>query len=64
MVCSQHPAIAQAYEHRPHRSLNQQPSLVPVPPVEEGDAGAVIALDRLRRCNRLGGLIHEYHLAA
>jgi putative transposase len=51
-------------EHRPHRSLNQRPPLAPLPPDEERGAGEVLALDRLRRRGRLGGLIHEYQLAA
>jgi len=51
-------------EHRPHRSLNQRPPLAPVPPLGERGAGEVLALDRLRRRDRLGGLIHEYQLAA
>jgi transposase InsO family protein len=51
-------------QHRPHRSLNQRPPLALAPPVEEGRAGEVIALDQLRRRDRLGGLIHEYHLVA
>jgi putative transposase len=51
-------------EHRPHRSLNQQPPIAPVPAVAEADAGEVFALDRLRRRDRLGGLIHEYQVAA
>jgi transposase InsO family protein len=47
--------------HRPHRSLHQAPPLTmsPVPPP--------IALpnpDRLRRSDRLAGLIHEYKLVA
>jgi transposase InsO family protein len=63
----QHVAAAYTHhynEHRPHRSLNQRPPLAVVPPVEERCAGEVLALDRLRRRDRLGGLIHEYHLAA
>jgi len=51
-------------EHRPHRSLNQRPPLASTTPAEERGAGGVVALDRLRRRNRLGGLIHEYELAA
>jgi putative transposase len=41
-------------EHRPHRSLGQRPPLAPVPPLEERGAGEVLALDRLRRRDRLG----------
>ena len=47
-------------EHRPHRSLHQQPPLGELPPESE----AVIALDRVRRRDVLGGLIHEYKAAA
>jgi hypothetical protein len=38
--------------------------LAPVPPLAVRGAGEVLALDRLRRRDRLGGLIHEYQLAA
>ena len=51
-------------EHRPYRSLGQRPPLSPVPPLEEAGAGELLALDRVRRRDRLGGLIHEYQLAA
>jgi len=50
--------------HRPHRSLNQAsplskaPAPAVVPPTSPADA------TRLRRSDRLGGLIHEYELAA
>jgi putative transposase len=46
-------------EHRPHRALEQQPPL-------SGDQrrADVIDLDRVRRRDLLGGLIHEYELAA
>ena len=47
-------------EHRPHRSLHQQPPLGEPPPESE----AVVALDRVRRRDVLGGLIHEYKAAA
>jgi transposase InsO family protein len=50
-------------EHRPHRSLGQQPTLAQPLPKHRG-AAEVIELDRLRRRDRLGGLIHEYQLAA
>jgi putative transposase len=45
--------------HRPHRSLEQQPPLLkarPVPPTDHEW--------RIRRRDRLGGLLHEYELAA
>jgi hypothetical protein len=47
-------------EHRPHRSLHQQPPLEEPPPRLE----TVVALDRVRRRDVLGGLIHEYKAAA
>src|SRR5262245_22717370 len=46
-------------EHRPHRALGQRPPLRDEQPIAE-----VIDLDRLRRRDLLGGLIHEYRLAA
>lgn len=46
-------------EHRPYRALGQQP------PVSGDQAVAdVIDLDRIRRQELLGGLIHDYRLAA
>jgi putative transposase len=51
-------------QHRPHRSLRQQPPLSRLPPVGEQATGDVIDLGRIRRRDRLGGLIHEYQLAA
>ena len=51
-------------EHRPHRSLGQRPPLASPPPDEQRGSSEVVTLDRLRRRDRLGGLIHEYHLAA
>ena len=50
-------------EHRPHRSLGQRPPLAQHPP-ERGGWSEVLALDRVGRRDRLGGLIHEYQLAA
>jgi transposase InsO family protein len=47
--------------HRPHRSLDQSPPLSVTsasPPTSRPDA------KQLRRTDRLGGLIHEYELAA
>jgi putative transposase len=51
-------------EHRPHRSLGQRPPLALPPPTYEPAAGELLLLDRLRRRDRLGGLLHEYQLAA
>jgi len=45
--------------HRPHRSLEQRPPLKQPPPSAD-----VIDLERVRRRDVLGGLIHEYRLAA
>ena len=45
-------------EHRPHRALGQRSPLSDGKPLAE-----VIDLDRLRRRDLLGGLIHEYQLA-
>ncbi len=47
-------------EHRPHRSLDQRPPIEEPPPQSE----AFAALDRVRRRDVLGGLIHEYKEAA
>jgi transposase InsO family protein len=46
-------------EHRPHRALGQRSPLRGEQPLAD-----VIELDRLRRRDLLGGLIHEYQLAA
>ncbi len=47
--------------HRPHRSLDQRaPSALAATPALVGD----VNLARLRRTGRLGGLIHEYRIAA
>jgi putative transposase len=46
-------------EHRPHRALAQRPPLGDEQPLAE-----MIDLDCLRRRELLGGLIHEYELAA
>jgi putative transposase len=51
-------------EHRPHRSLGQRPPLASTTAGHPNVQGEVLRLDRLRRHDRLGGLIHEYHLAA
>jgi putative transposase len=47
-------------EHRPHRSLDQRPSIEALPQ----ETGALVPLDRVRRRDLLGGLIHEYKAAA
>ncbi len=52
------------HEHRPHRSLGQRPPLTQTPSADQQATGEVLRLDRLRRRDRLGGLIHEYQLAA
>jgi putative transposase len=53
--------IAHYNEHRPHRSLDQRaPLTVGTNPVSIGDPD----FTRLRRTDKLGGLIHEYELAA
>jgi putative transposase len=55
--------VAHYNEHRPHRSLSQRPPLAT--PTADGRPNAdVIDLDRVRRRDLLGGLIHEYELAA
>jgi putative transposase len=50
--------------HRPHRSLGQRPPFAQPTATNERVQGEVLRLDRLRRRDRLGGLIHEYRLAA
>jgi hypothetical protein len=46
-------------QHRPHRSLEQTaPLSISPPPASRPDAV------QLRRADRLGGLLHEYELAA
>jgi putative transposase len=48
-------------DHRPHRAIEQQaPLTVGTSPASTGDPD----LARLRRTDKLGGLIHEYELAA
>jgi hypothetical protein len=51
-------------EHRPHRSLGQRPPLGKLPANNEEATVNVIDLGRVRRDDLLGGLIHEYRLAA
>jgi hypothetical protein len=47
--------------HRPHRSLGQRP-----PQPNDASPAVLKKVDpsRLRRSDRIGGLIHEYHLVA
>ena len=47
--------------HRPHRSLGQRP---PTPNHTAPTRSRNVDPSRVQRSNRLGGLIHEYHLAA
>jgi putative transposase len=49
--------------HRPHRSLGQRPPLGKSPPNDHA-AIDLIKFGRIRRRDRLGGLLHEYELAA
>jgi putative transposase len=49
-------------EHRPHRALGQRPPLSLLP--GERAMADVTDLDRVRRRDLLGGLIHQYELAA
>jgi putative transposase len=51
-------------EHRPHRALGQRSPLCRLPPSAPDATTDVIDLDRLRPRDLLGGLIHEYRLAA
>ena len=51
-------------EHRPRRGLGQRPPLSQPPPGGERTRSDVVDLDRVRRRELLGGLIHEYQLAA
>jgi hypothetical protein len=51
-------------EHRPHRSQGQRPPFSELRPSDEQAMEHVIELDRIRRHDLLGGLIHEYDLAA
>ncbi len=48
-------------QHRPHRCLGQIPPLSITPPPMSRESPANL---RLRRTDRLGGLIHEYRLVA
>jgi putative transposase len=51
-------------EHRPHRALGQRPPLSERPPSNDQTMADIIDLDRVRRRDLLGGMIHEYRLAA
>ena len=51
--------VAHYNSHRPHRSLEQQPPLLKPAPVSVPDLESSV-----RRRDRLGGLLHEYELAA
>ena len=51
--------VAYYNTHRPHRPLEQQPPLVETDSVSAHDHEW-----RVRRRDRLGGLLHEYELAA
>jgi putative transposase len=51
-------------EHRPHRSLGQRSPCTDPPPGDEEARADVIDLDRIIRRDLLGGVIHEYRLAA
>jgi transposase InsO family protein len=55
--------VAHYNEHRPHRALGQWSPLSTLPSTGE-PTGEVLDLDRVRRRDLLGGLIHEYRLAA
>jgi hypothetical protein len=50
--------------HRPHRALGQRPPLATPSASDQEPIAGVIDLDRVRRRDRLGRLIHEYQLAA
>lgn len=56
--------VAHYNQHPPHRALAQRPPLRTPPPPDEQAIGEVIDLDRVRCRDLLGGLIHEYELAA
>jgi putative transposase len=56
--------VAHYNEHRPHRSLRQRPPLATQMTSAERPVAAVSDLERVRRRDLLGGLIHEYQLAA
>ena len=51
-------------EHRPHRALAQRPPTSALSLSDEQPVAEVISLNRVDRRDSLGGLIHEYQLAA
>jgi putative transposase len=51
--------VAHHNTHRPHRALEQQPPLPRPVAIATSDDGRCV-----RRRDRLGGLLHEYELAA
>jgi hypothetical protein len=56
--------LAHYNDHRPHRSLRQRPPGATPMANDERPIADVIDLDHVRRRDLLGGLIHEYQLAA
>jgi hypothetical protein len=56
--------VAHYNEHRPHRARAQRPPLCTQPPSDARPIATTIDLERVRRRDLLGGLIHEYQLAA
>ena len=56
--------VAHYNEHRPHRGLAQRPPLRTSSLRDDESLAEVIDLDRVRRRDLLGGLIHEYRLTA
>jgi putative transposase len=56
--------VAHYNEHWPHRALGQRPPLAKPPIDEPAPSAELLQLDLLRRRDRLGGLLHEYTLAA
>jgi hypothetical protein len=56
--------VAPYNERRPHRALEQLPPLEAQQSSDELPIADVIDLDHVRRRDLLGGLIHEYQLAA
>lgn len=56
--------VAHYNEHRPHRALQQRPPLSTSPPGDDTPLAELVELDRVRRRDVPGGLIHEYELAA